>query len=78
LSTKIRQRLSFVVPALACLFCLGSAFAVSNKMERVGGADGRSVLVETNGSGSDFRYASPATLVLGVLGLAAMLKRPPL
>jgi len=87
----VRKRLSVLIPALACVMCLGSAFAVSAKIERpalqaaldaptvggpaVGGpAEARATPADRT---SRFRFASPATLVLGALGFLAMLKRAP-
>ncbi len=78
MSTPFRQRLSFFIPALACLFCLGSAFAVSTRVERpmqVKTAEVATTASDAKDS-SSFRFASPATVVLGLMGFAAMMRRP--
>ncbi len=78
MSIPFRQRLSFFIPALACLFCLGSAFAVSTRVERPVQVKTAEVAATTEAqqSGSTFRFASPATVVLGLMGFAAMMRRP--
>jgi hypothetical protein len=78
-SIPFRQRLSFFIPALACLFCLGSAFAVSTRVDRpvqVKTAEVATTSSEAKDSSSSFRFASPATVVLGLMGFAAMMRRP--
>lgn len=70
--TSIRQRLTVIIPALACVACLGSAFAVQAKSDLPVRADSP----VSAATGSTFSFASPATLALGTLGLVAMLRRP--
>jgi hypothetical protein len=63
--------------------CLGSAFAVSERIERpvlhksvVELTATDSVPANADAKGAHLRFASPATLVLGAIGFLAMLKKP--
>ncbi len=77
MSTPLRKRLSFFIPALACLFCLGSALAGPTRVERPAPSKAAEVTVAGDSPASTgLRFASPATVVLGLVGFAAMLRRP--